>query len=172
MSGESTTGERRAESPDGGQAPFDASTEYDGARALVVVREGQITYASPAAVEMLGATSLAHLMGRDVRPLIGSRSGSGCVAGHEAPLARHEVPLDQAGDAGQPAPAVPAGAEPALVSRLDGGRLPALMAAIQIEWDGLAATQVSLWEQTESGHGVATGAPPVSRRQPIAWPHD
>lgn len=152
MSGESTAEKRRAEPPDGGQEPLDATTEDDGARALVVVRDGQITYASPAAVEMLGATSLAHLLGRDVRPLIGS--GSGRVAGHGAPV-------DQAGSA-----------EPALVSRLDGRRLPALMSSIPIEWDGLAATQVSLWEQAEGGHGPATGASPDSRRQPLAWRHD
>ena len=65
-------------------------------------------------------------------------------------------------------PAVPSGTEPVVVSRLDGRRLPALMASIPIEWDGLAATQVSLWEQSESGLGAATGDPPVSRRQPLA----
>jgi PAS domain S-box-containing protein len=120
------------------------TTEYDGARAFVVVRDGQIAYASPAAVALLGATSLGPLIGRDVLAFLDQEF-----------LPRARARFDPA------RPEARSGPEMVMLSRQDGRRVPVLLASAPIAWDGLAAIQVSLWEQSASrpGERPLLGAP-------------
>ena len=115
-----------------------------GAQATVILQAGQIVSATPAAVELLGASTADDVIGRDVFSFI-------CASSVAAAKAHYERSPDDGGSA----------PDLLVLRRLDGSSQQVLIASAPAQWQGVPASEVSLWPQSSSQAVVPQVAEPV-----------
>jgi PAS domain S-box-containing protein len=98
--------------------------------ATVVIVGTTVVYTSPAALALVGATTEADVLGRNVFEFVAAQSVAATAARHESARAGR-----------WPRP------ELITIRRLDGDELLVELASTPVSWEGRPASQVTLWEQ-------------------------
>lgn len=122
----------------------EAAARPHSAQATVILRAGKIVSATPAAVELFGASSAEQVLGHDVFSFITANSVATARAHYErSPHDARSAP------------------DLLVLRRLDGNSQQVLIASAPAEWQGLPASEVSLWPQSGSQVVAPQVADPV-----------